>query len=62
MPKSDQQRLAIDVWSDVMCPFCYMGDGVAIQPGPKLIVELETAPFRGRWLLPEKGVLGERET
>lgn len=22
----DQDQLPIDVWSDVMCPFCYMGD------------------------------------
>lgn len=21
-------RIAVDVWSDVMCPFCYLGDGL----------------------------------
>jgi len=23
-----QRRLVVDVWSDVMCPFCYMGDAL----------------------------------
>lgn len=26
MTKSAKKRLGIEVWSDVMCPFCYMGD------------------------------------
>jgi predicted DsbA family dithiol-disulfide isomerase len=28
MTKSGEPRLKIDVWSDVMCPFCYMGDAL----------------------------------
>jgi predicted DsbA family dithiol-disulfide isomerase len=27
----DHPRLAIDVWSDIMCPFCYMGDTLLAQ-------------------------------
>ncbi len=26
MTTSENPRLAVDVWSDVMCPFCYIGD------------------------------------
>jgi predicted DsbA family dithiol-disulfide isomerase len=28
---ADQAHLAIDVWSDIMCPFCYMGDALLTQ-------------------------------
>lgn len=28
---TDSRRLAIDIWSDVLCPFCYLGDTVLAQ-------------------------------
>ena len=27
----EQGRLSVDVWSDVVCPFCYMGDAILEQ-------------------------------
>ncbi|MFO0554357.1 MAG: DsbA family oxidoreductase [Polyangiaceae bacterium] len=37
--ETEQARLTIDVWSDVMCPFCYMGDAL-------LAKALDTFPHR----------------
>lgn len=31
MSMKDEDRLAVDVWSDIMCPFCYMGDALLAQ-------------------------------
>lgn len=28
---ADSRRLSIDVWSDVLCPFCYLGDTILAQ-------------------------------
>lgn len=25
---SDTDRLSVDIWSDIVCPFCYLGDGL----------------------------------
>ena len=38
----EQGRLSVDVWSDVVCPFCYMGDAILEQA-------LEKFPTVMRW-------------
>jgi predicted DsbA family dithiol-disulfide isomerase len=30
-PTTDHRRLPIDIWSDVLCPFCYLGDTLLAQ-------------------------------
>jgi predicted DsbA family dithiol-disulfide isomerase len=58
-PETKSKKIRIDVFSDIACPFCYIGDSRlerVIESHPELEMEWVWHPFQLQPDLPERGI------
>ncbi len=59
IPETKSTRIRVDVFSDIACPFCYIGDTRlerVLESHPKLEMEWVWHPFQLQPDLPERGI------
>jgi predicted DsbA family dithiol-disulfide isomerase len=59
MGSTGKEAILIDVWSDVVCPWCYIGEkrlAMALADRPDLEAEVRWRPFQLQPGMPEGGV------